>query len=91
MFQASLVHQQVLVRMFRLVQFAVKQIHGLLDLSHFLHDPVVGRIATQFHIRTMSTGLQTRLGHLQRRLLVSYSLLQMLDMFLLLNRKLNFS
>ena len=42
-------------------------------------------MAAQLHIGTVGSSLQTRLGHLQWILLVSDSLLQLLNMLLLFN------
>ncbi len=71
------------MRVFSIIELAIKQVERLLDLSNLLHKTMIGRIPTKFDVRTMSSRLQTSLRNLQRRLLVADGLLQLLDVLLL--------
>ena len=83
MLQARFVYQQILMRVLGLVQLPVEQIHRFLDLTNFLYNPVMRWVATKLHIGPVSTRFQTRLSDLKRRLLISDSFFEMLNMFLL--------
>ena len=53
------------MRLLRLVQLPVEQVHRLLDLPHLLHQPVVDGIAAQLDVRPVGAGLKAALGHLK--------------------------
>ncbi len=72
-----------LVRMFSFIKLPIEQIKRFLDLPNFLHKPVIGRIATQLNIRTVSSGLQAGLRDLERSLFVTYGFLELLDVLFL--------
>jgi hypothetical protein len=71
------------MRSLRLVELSIEKIERLLDLADLLDQPVVRRVPAELNVGSVSSSLESSLGHLERSLLVSDGLLQLLDVFLL--------
>jgi hypothetical protein len=71
------------MRSLRLVEFSIEKVERLLDLADLLDQPVVRRVPAEFDVGSVSSSLESSLGHLERSLLVADGLLQLLDVFLL--------
>ena len=52
-------------------------------VSYLLDQTMVWRVSAELHVRSVTSGLQPGLSHLQRSLLVPQTFLQSLDVFLL--------
>lgn len=61
---------------FGILKFAVQGGDRLLQIANFFNETRVSIVPTNFHARSMTTGLETRLGHSQWICFVIYSLSQ---------------